>query len=120
MLGASMEAKVALRAALLRDPEAPFAWVATASVYGVGELEMALRRVGRRCLPGVNAIHRFHSWSRKLSVFRTVAATAGSLDTSARQRLPAGGDTGSTDSTRAGKLQGSPRQDKPKLAESAA
>ncbi len=33
----------------------PFAWVAADAVYGVGELEMALRRAGRGHVLGVNA-----------------------------------------------------------------
>ena len=33
----------------------PFAWVAADSVYGVGEIEMALRRAGKGYVLGVNA-----------------------------------------------------------------
>ena len=33
----------------------PFAWVAADSVYGVGEVEMALRRAGKGYVLGVNA-----------------------------------------------------------------
>ena len=40
----------------------PFAWVAADSVYGVGEIEMALRRAGKGYVLGVNGTHRFHSW----------------------------------------------------------
>ncbi|GAA4492580.1 IS701 family transposase [Gluconacetobacter tumulicola] len=40
----------------------PFRWVAGDSVYGVGELEMALRRASRGYVLGVNANHHFHSW----------------------------------------------------------
>lgn len=42
--------------------EVPFAWVAGDSVYGVGDLEMALRRAGKGFVLGVNANHWFHSW----------------------------------------------------------
>ena len=35
----------------------PFAWVAADTVYGVGELEVALRRAGRGYVLGVNATH---------------------------------------------------------------
>lgn len=42
--------------------EVPFSWVAGDSVYGVGELEMALRRAGKGFVLGVNANHWFHSW----------------------------------------------------------
>lgn len=42
--------------------EVSFAWVAGDSVYGVGDLEMALRRAGKGFRLGVNANHWFHSW----------------------------------------------------------
>ena len=34
--------------------EVPFTWVAADSVYGVGEIEMALRRAGKGYVLGVN------------------------------------------------------------------
>src|SRR5690349_5192847 len=40
----------------------PFAWVAADSVYGVGEIEMALRRAGKGYVLGVNATQAFNSW----------------------------------------------------------
>jgi SRSO17 transposase len=40
----------------------PFAWVATDSVSGVGELETALRRGGKGYILGFNANHWFGSW----------------------------------------------------------
>src|SRR6478736_1172864 len=40
----------------------PFAWVAADSVYGVGEVEMALRRAGKGYVLGVSANHPFRSW----------------------------------------------------------
>lgn len=43
------------------DADIPFAWVAGDSVYGVGDLEMALRRAGKGFVLGVNANHWFHS-----------------------------------------------------------
>src|SRR5215208_6317080 len=43
----------------------PFAWVAADSVYGVGEVEMALRRAGKGYVLGVNASHLFNSWGDK-------------------------------------------------------
>lgn len=42
--------------------EVPFSWVAGDSVYGVGDLEMALRHAGKGFVLGVNANHWFHSW----------------------------------------------------------
>jgi SRSO17 transposase len=46
----------------------PFAWVAADSVYGVGELEAALRRDGKGYVLGVNANHWFGSWSADIRV----------------------------------------------------
>src|SRR5881398_2321979 len=43
----------------------PFAWVAADSVYGVGEIEAALRRAGKGYVLGVNATHPFNSWGDK-------------------------------------------------------
>ena len=45
--------------------EVPFGWVAADSVYGVGDIEMALRRAGKGYLLGVNANHHFRSWAGK-------------------------------------------------------
>ena len=45
------------------DAGVPFAWVAADSVYGVGEVEKALRRAGRGYVLGVNANHWFGSWN---------------------------------------------------------
>jgi len=71
----------------------PFAWVAADSIYGVGEIEMALRRAGRGYVMGVNATHHFHSWSRTLSVSGTAEDIAKALDPTAWQRLSAGAGT---------------------------
>ncbi len=49
----------------------PFSWVAADSIYGVGEIEMALRRAGKGSVLGVNATHQFNSWNCKLSVAGT-------------------------------------------------
>src|SRR5690349_3611034 len=43
----------------------PFAWVAADSVYGVGEVEAALRRAGQGYVLGVNASHPSNSWGDK-------------------------------------------------------
>src|SRR3954469_15557355 len=40
----------------------PFSWVAADSIYGVGELEMTLRRAGKGYVLGVTANHWFGSW----------------------------------------------------------
>jgi len=40
----------------------PFSWVAADSVYGFGDIELALRRARKGHVLGVNATHRFNSW----------------------------------------------------------
>ena len=71
----------------------PFRWVAADAVYGVGEVEMALRRAGRGYVLGVNSTHQFNSWSSKLLVSGTAEGIAQPLDASAWQRLSAGEGT---------------------------
>jgi len=71
----------------------PFAWVAADTVYGVGELETALRQANKGYVLGVNATHQFHSWSAKLSVSGTAEEIAQALDASTWQRLSAGQGT---------------------------
>jgi SRSO17 transposase len=71
----------------------PFAWVAADSVYGVGDIEMALRRAGKGYVLGVAANHHFGSWSRKPPVAGTALEIAQGLDPSAWQRLSAGEGT---------------------------
>ena len=65
----------------------PFAWVAADSVYGVGEVEMALRRAGKGYVLGVSATSQFNSWGAKPPVAGTAAEIAGALDPSAWQPL---------------------------------
>ena len=71
----------------------PFAWVAADSVYGVGEIEVALRRAGKGYVLGVDASSQFNSWIGKPAVSGTAAEIAGKLDRSAWQRLSAGAGT---------------------------
>lgn len=68
----------------------PFAWVAADSVYGVGEIEMALRRAGKGYVLGVNTNSQFNSWVGKPEVAGTAAEIAGNLHPSAWRRLSAG------------------------------
>ena len=68
----------------------PFAWVAADSVYGVGEIEVALRRAGKGYVLGVGASSQFNSWLGKPAASGTAAKIAGDLDLSAWQRLSAG------------------------------
>ena len=70
-----------------------FRWVAADSVYGVGDIEMALRRAGKGYVLGVNANSQFNSWIGKLAVAGTAEAIAQDLDAAAWQRLSAGDGT---------------------------
>ena len=73
--------------------DVPFAWVAGDSVYGVGEVEMLLRRAGKGYVLGVTGSHHFWSWSTKLAVAGTAAEIAETLDAADWQRLSAGSGT---------------------------
>ena len=68
----------------------PFAWVAGDSLYGVSEVEMALRRAGKGYVLGVSGAHQFTSWIGKPEVAGTAEAIACGLDESAWNRLSAG------------------------------
>jgi len=70
-----------------------FAWVAADSVYGVGDIEMALRRAGKGYVLGVNANHHFGSWHGKPPVAGTALEIAQGLAPSAWRRLSAGEGT---------------------------
>jgi SRSO17 transposase len=71
----------------------PFAWVAGDSVYGVGEVETALRRAGKGYVLGVNATHPFNAWIGEPPVAGTAEAIARDLDPAAWRRLSAGEGT---------------------------
>jgi SRSO17 transposase len=71
----------------------PFAWVAADSVYGVGEVETALRRAGKGYVLGVNGSHPFNSWGGKPPVAGTAEGIARALPASAWARLSAGEGT---------------------------
>jgi len=73
--------------------EVPFAWVTADSIYGVSEVEMALRRTGKGYVLGVNANSQFNSWIGKLEVSGTAEQIARGLDASAWCRLSAGEGT---------------------------
>jgi SRSO17 transposase len=68
----------------------PFAWVVGDSIYGVSEVEMAVRRAGKGYVLGVNSNSQFNSWGAKPPVAGTAAEIAGALDPSAWCRLSAG------------------------------
>ena len=71
----------------------PFAWVAADSVYGVGDVEQALRRAGKGYVLGVSSSHHFGSWTGKPDVAGSAAEIAQELDPAAWQRLSAGDGT---------------------------
>jgi SRSO17 transposase len=73
--------------------DVPFAWVAADSVYGVGDIETALRRIGKGYVLGVNAKHYFRSWHGKPLRAGTAEEIACTLEASAWQRLSAGDGT---------------------------
>ena len=94
--GIGFATKPALALAMIHraiQAEVPFAWVAADSVYGVGEVEMALRRVGKGYVLGVNASSQFNAWIGKPEVAGTAAEIAEGLDPVAWQRLSAGTGT---------------------------
>jgi SRSO17 transposase len=70
-----------------------FAWVAADTVYGVGELEMALRRAGKGYVLGVTGAHQVRSWGVLPIVFGTAKEVANSLPDDAWRRLSAGDGT---------------------------
>jgi SRSO17 transposase len=71
----------------------PFGWVAADSVYGVGEIEMALKRAGKGYVLGVSSDHGFNSWDKPRRIGGTAATIARDLDTSDWVRLSAGDGT---------------------------
>ena len=74
----------------------PFSWVVADSVYGVGDIEQALRRAGKGYVLGVNSNHHFGSWAGKPAIAGPADEIAQSLDPSAWQRLSAGEGTKGT------------------------
>jgi SRSO17 transposase len=71
----------------------PFAWVAADTVYGVGDLENALRRAGKGYVLGVSSTHWFGSWNRERPLGGSAEEIAKVLPSSEWQRLSAGAGT---------------------------
>ena len=71
----------------------PFAWVAADTVYGVGEIEMALRRAGVGYVLGVTGAHQAYSWNALPMVAGTAEEIAKALPDTAWRRLSAGEGT---------------------------
>lgn len=70
-----------------------FSWVAADSVYGVGEIEMALRRAGKGYVLGVSSDHGFTSWGKPRAIGASAATIAEGLAPSDWVRLSAGEGT---------------------------
>jgi SRSO17 transposase len=73
--------------------QVPFAWVATDTVYGVGALEMVLRRARKGYVLGVSSDHRVQSWGKPQAITGSAEAVAQSLAPSDWRRLSAGDGT---------------------------
>jgi SRSO17 transposase len=73
--------------------DVPFSWVAADSVYGVGDIEMALRRAGKGYVLGVNANHPFRSWAKPQAIAGTAREITESMPQAAWRRLSAGDGT---------------------------
>ena len=71
----------------------PFAFVAADTVYGVGDIEMALRRAGKGYVLGVRSTEPFHSWGKPQIIAGTAKEIADRLPASAWARLSAGEGT---------------------------
>ena len=71
----------------------PFDWVATDTVYGVGRIEMLLRRAGKGYVLGAHATDQFNSWAKSPPVAGTAETIARALPVEAWQRLSAGDGT---------------------------
>lgn len=73
--------------------EVPFSWVAADAVYGVGDVEQALRRACKGYVLGVKSDHHFGSWAGKPPVAGTAVEIANGLEPDTWQRLSAGEGT---------------------------
>lgn len=71
----------------------PFSFVAADSVYGVGDIEVALRRAGKGYVLGVKSNQPFHSWGKQQPIAGTAQEIADGLAASAWRRLSAGAGT---------------------------
>jgi SRSO17 transposase len=71
----------------------PFSWVAADAVYGVGDVEQALRRACKGYVLGVKSDHYFGSWAGKPVVAGKAEEIAKGLDPDVWKRLSAGEGT---------------------------
>jgi len=72
---------------------APFAWVAADTVYGVGEVERVLRRAGKGYVLGVASTHQVRSWGKAQPISGTAETVAASRPAQDWRRLSAGSGT---------------------------
>lgn len=73
--------------------DVPFSWVAADSVYGVGSIEMTLRRAAKGYVLGVSSSHGFTSWGKSYAVSGTAKEIAAALPEDAWKRLSSGDGT---------------------------
>jgi SRSO17 transposase len=71
----------------------PFSYVVADCVYGVGDIETALRKAGKGYVLGVASNHVFRSWAKRQIVGGTASEIAQNLAKSAWRRLPSGEGT---------------------------
>jgi SRSO17 transposase len=71
----------------------PFAWVAADSVYGVGEVETALRRKAKGYVLGIASNHSVKSWGKAKPIAGTAESVAQGLASGDWKRLSAGDGT---------------------------
>src|SRR5262249_7085727 len=91
--GTGFATKPALAGMLIERARVPFAWVAADSVYGVGDIEAALRRAGKGYVLGVSSDHSVRSWGKARLFAGTAGVIAQKLPASEWQRLSAGEGT---------------------------
>jgi SRSO17 transposase len=71
----------------------PFGWVTADSIYGVGDIELALRRAYKSYVLGVTGQHSFWSWNAEVAVAGTAEEVAKALGEKDWVRLSAGAGT---------------------------
>jgi SRSO17 transposase len=71
----------------------PFGWVSADTIYGVGEIEMALRRTGKGYVLGIASSHSVKSWGKGRPLAETAGSIAQGLTPRAWRRLSAGEGT---------------------------
>lgn len=94
--GTGFATKPALARAMIERAiaaQVPFAWVAADSVYGVGEIEVALRRAGKGYVLGVSSSHSVRSGSKGGLIAGTASSIAQDLQPADWKRLSAGEGT---------------------------